>query len=641
MNRLGPLFFPLSQAIQRSASLGALRVTRKPHPRSSPQEPLLEKRSLWAPPQMGHFQRGTCRRFLFRIVFSLCLLTPSILWAGPPSASPMAKGAGAPTPGASQGPLRLLPLAQKEVSVEEEPLTGKGSLPVPPPAETPKVEKGALSLTLRECLALALDNNLDIAIARYDPQSAETLIAERRAEFHPIATFNADKGRDSRPQPSRFRFFGRGVPSRITDDTAVDWGLKQKFASGTEYELKFNMLRQIDNPFARRFVTRKDPKNGNLIIDPRTGEAKQFPLNLIPEFQGDLSLTFTQHLLRDLGYDVNRKEILVAQNNKEMSKNDFRDKVEQIAQNIEKTYWDLVFSIEDLKVKQQSLGLAKDLLERNKIQVRVGTMAPIEITEALAQVSEREEEIIQAEKAVRDMEDRLRKLINLPDNPLTEEIRVIPLDKPAFEVQEISLNESIQQALESRPDYLRAKLGLTNNHLEVKATKNRLLPLFDLTASYGNASLEQGLRDSLADLFDQPNHRWNFGINVEIPLGNQAAQSRYTRARLEAERTLAEIRNLEQEIILEVKEAIRAVQSNMKRVEATRVTSQLHRERLAAEEKRFSVGLSTSRDVLEDQEQLAEAQSREILAITDYNKSLVDLEKKRGTLLSKRKVSLF
>lgn len=627
MKQLGPLFSSLRQAIQRAARLGALRVTRKPCPRYSPQEVLLKKRSLCPPPSL--------------IAFSLCLLTSGFLWAGTPSTAPLAKGAGASASGAPQRPLRLPSLAQKEISAEEEPLTGKGVLSVPPPAEIPKAEKGALSLTLRECLALALDHNLDIAIARYDPQAAETEIAERKADFHPTANFTADKGRDSRPQPSRFRFFGRGVSSRITDNTDVNWGLKQKFASGTEYELKFNMIRQIDNPFARRRVTRKDPTTGRPILDLQTGEAKLFPLNLLPEFQGDLSLTFTQHLLRDLGYDVNRKEILVAQNKKEMSKNDFRDKVEQIVQNIEKTYWELVFSIEVLKVKQQSLDLAKDLLERNKIQVRVGTMAPIEITEAQAQVSEREEEIIEAEKAVKDMEDRLRKLINLPDNPLTEEVRVVPLDKPPLEIQEISLNESIQQALESRPDYLRAKLGLTNNHLEVKATKNRLLPLFDLTANYGNASLEQGLRDSLADLFDQPNHRWNFGINVEIPLGNQAARSRYTRARLEAERTLAEIKNLEQEIILDVKETVRAVQSNLKRVEVTRVTSQLHRERLAAEEKRFSVGLSTSRDVLEDQEQLAEAQSREIQAIIDYNKSLVDLERKRGTLLSKRKVSLF
>lgn len=642
MKRLGPLFSSLSQAIQHASDIGALRVPRKPCPRPSPQGPLLEKPIPCTPPQICLFQLETCRRFLSRIAFSLCLLTPAILWAGPFSSSPPAKDAGALTPGAPHGALRLPFLAQQEISAEEEPLPGKGSLQVPPPAEIPTVEKGTLSLSLRECLALALDNNLDIAIARYDPQSAETQIAEAKSAFHPIATFIGDKGRNGQPQSSRFRFFGRrDISTRETDTTDMNWGLKQKFASGTEYDLKFNMTRQIDNPFSRRFITKKDPRTGNPTIDPATGQPQQFPLGLQPEFPGDLSLTFTQHLLRNLGYDVNRNEILVAQNKKEMSKSDFRDKVEQIVQTIEKTYWDLVFSIDDLKVKQQSLDLAKDLLERNKIQVRVGTMAPIEITEAQAQVAKREEDIIEAEKQVRDMEDRLRKLINLPNNPLSEEIRVVPLDKPAFEIQEISLNESIQQALDNRSDYRRAKLGLTNDHLELKATKNRLLPLFDLTANYGNSSLEGGFRDSLADMFDRSNHRWNFGINVEIPLGNQAAQSRYTRARLETERTMAEIKNLEQGIILEVKEAIRAVQSNMKRVEVTRVSSQLQRERLAAEEKRFSVGLSTSRDVLEDQEQLTEAQSREIQAIIDYNKSLVDLERKRGTLLSKRKVSLF
>ena len=488
-------------------------------------------------------------------------------------------------------------------------------------AEMPEEGETTLSLSLRECLALALDNNLNIALARYDPQQAETRIKEEKADFHPTANFSADKGRETKPQSSRFKFFGKGVRSRTLNNTRVNWGLQQKFAFGTEYDLNFNLNREMDNPFG--------------------GRGDRGERNIQSEYIGNLSFTLTQHLLRDLGYDVNRSEILVAQNNRDISKQDFKEKVEEIIAQVEQTYWNLVFSIEDLKVKQQSLGLAKDLLERNKIQVRVGTMAPIEILEAETQVASREEEIIRAEKTVEDTEDRLRKLINVPEYPLLHEARVIPTDKPTFAARKIRLIGSINQALQNRSDYRKAKLNLDNTGIEIKVTKNRLMPQLDLIAKYSNHSLEESTQGSMADLFDMTHHSWNFGINIQIPLGNQEARSRYTRVRIEKEKARTVMKNLEQDIILKIKEAVRAVQTNTKRVESTRISSRLFKERLDAEEKRFSVGLSTSRDILEDQEQLAEAQSREIEAIIDYNKSLVELERQRGTILDKHRIELF
>lgn len=523
--------------------------------------------------------------------------------------------------------LPTMPVRSEETGPPPESEVGKGWT-VAQASEMPEESDSTLSLSLRECLVLALDNNLNIALARYNPQENEARIEEEKADFHPLATFNADKGRQTTPQPSRFQFFGRGIASRVFDDTGMDWGIRQKFASGTDYDFKVDFSREVDNPFGRR--DRRD-SSGRVII-PRGPQS---------EYLGNLSLTFRQHLLRGLGYDVNRSEILVAQNNLEVSKQDFKEKVEDTIALVEQTYWDLVFSIEDLQVKQQSLELARDLLKRNEIQVRVGTMAPIEILEAKTQVAAREDDIIRAEKSVKDVEDRLRKLINLPDYPLLREVKILPSDKPAVHPKEIPLVESIHLALQNRSDYRRAKLDLENRDIEVKVNKNGLLPSFDVVAHYGSNSLEQGLRGSVTDLFDGSQNNWRFGINVEIPLGNQAARSRYTQARIEREKVQTTLENLEQDIILTIREAVRAVQTNMKRVETTRIASQLFKERLETEEKRFGVGLSTSRDILEDQEQLAEARSREIQATIDYNKSQVELERKRGTILDKNKIKLF
>lgn len=513
--------------------------------------------------------------------------------------------------------LPTMPVRSEETGPPPESGGGKG-LTVAQASEMSEESDSTLSLSLRECLALALDNNLNIALARYNPQEGETRIEEEKADFHPLATLGVGKGERVfalNPRTSVFLSeagFKRALDRAENDNTNANYEIKQKFSSGTDYSLKFNYL--------------KSANTRNLFH---------------PEYQPDLSFTLRQSLLRGLGYDVNRSEILVAQNNLEVSKQDFKEKVEDTIALVEQTYWDLVFSIEDLQVKQQSLELAGDLLKRNEIQVRVGTMAPIEILEAKTQVAAREDDIIRAEKSVKDVEDRLRKLINLPDYPLLREVKILPSDKPAVDPKEIPLVESIHLALQNRSDYLRAKLNLDNTDIDVKVTKNSLLPSFDLVATYGTSNNRGSLGAGLRGLIDDNKPYWNIGFNVEIPLGNQAARSRYTRARIEREKFQTTLENLEQDIILTIREAVRAVQTDMKRVETTRIASRLFRERLDAEEKRFAVGLSTSRDILEDQEQLAEARSREIQATIDYNKSQVELERKRGTILDKNKIKLF
>jgi outer membrane protein TolC len=473
-----------------------------------------------------------------------------------------------------------------------------------------------LPITLRECLALALENNLDIIIARHGPQVAETQIVEEKANFHPLASIDFTKENKDTPLPASIQTFTRARPegplTAIENETwDFNWGITQRFVTGSEYQVSFHNLRDANtyNRFHSEYVT-------------------------------NTFFTFKQHLLRNFGLDVNKTEINIARNNRDISQYEFLRQVLDILAQVEKTYWDLVFSIEDLEVKKKSLELAKDLLNRNRIQVEVGTLAPIEILEAETQVAAREEDIIRAEKVIKDNEDRLRKLINLPDLPLLKDVKIIPKDKPTFQKIEVSLEKSVQEALKERPEYLQAKKNIDNRHLQLKFSKNQLLPTVDLVAGIGTLANQGNFGNSLQDIISGDNEDWRVGITIEIPIGNQLAKSRYTKARIEAERAIFELENIKQNIIIEVKEAVRQIETNIKRVEATRISSRLHQERLDAEEKRFSVGLSTSRDVLEDQEQLSEALSRELLAIIDYNKSLVNLERAKGTLFKSRKINI-
>lgn len=489
---------------------------------------------------------------------------------------------------------------------------------------SPETSAEQIPLTLRECLALAIGNNLNIIIARHDPQAAETSIAEQKAAFHPVASMDLTKENKDNPLPSSIQtFIGGGdkedsktkkVFPKVIENEMIDfnWGISQKFVTGSEYKVSFHNLRDANfyNSFNSEYIT-------------------------------NTFFSFRQHLLRNFGFDVNKAEINIARNNRDISQYEFLRQVLDIIAQVENTYWDLVFSIDDLRVKKKSLELAKDLLRRNRIQVEVGTMAPLEILEAQTQVVAREEDIIQAEKTVKDNEDRLRKLINSSPMSLLKDVTIIPQDKPSFQKKEVSLEESAQAALSKRPEFLQAKTNLESSNIRVRFNKNQLLPVVDLAAGIGTLANQGNFGNSLQDIISGDNEDWRVGISVEIPLGNQLAKSRYTRARIENEKALFELENLKQNIITEVKEAVRQIETNLKRIEVTRISSKLHQERLDAEEKRLSVGLSTSRDLLEDQEQLAEALSRELLAIIDYNKSQVNLERVKGTLLESRKIKIF
>jgi outer membrane protein TolC len=469
-----------------------------------------------------------------------------------------------------------------------------------------------IPLTLKECLALAIENNLDIIIARHAPQAAETNITEQRAAFHPTASMDLTQENKDTPFPIRTQVFARGLQG--TEDESVDfnWAISQKFVTGSEYQLSFHNLR-VANTFN----------------------------SFRSEYNTDTFFSFTQHLLRNFGFDVNKAEINIARNDRDISQYEFLQQVLDIIAQVENTYWDLVFSIEDLKVKNKTLELAKDLLERNRIQVEVGTMAPIEILEAQTQVAARDEDIIGAEKTVKDNEDQLRKLINSPTISLLKDVTIVPQDKPSFQRKEVSLEKSVQEALEKRPEYLQAKTKLENKNIRVRFSKNQLLPVVDLVTGIGTLANQGNFGNSLQEIIGGDSMDWRVGISVEIPLGNQLAKSRYTKARIETEKALFELENWKQNIIIEVKEAVREIETNLKRIEATQISSRLFQERLNAEEKRFSVGLSTSRDILEDQEQLAEALSRELFAIIDYHKSQVNLERIKGTLLETRDINIF
>ena len=474
-----------------------------------------------------------------------------------------------------------------------------------------------LPLTLKETIESVLKNNISISVQSYNAKINEQTIFEKEADFDPTVDFEFTVGEETRQRASTL------ADSKNRNlDYDWDFSVTQKFITGGDYELSMdNNKNQTSSSFS----------------------------SLNPTYSSDLALTVTQPLLKDFGIELNKREIVIAKNDQKISNHEFTEKVIDTLTEAENFYWDLVFSIEDLKVKQTSLQRARDLEKQVKAQVDVGTLAELEILQAQSDVASRDEQLLNAQNLIEDNEDNLKNILNFSFDSEEGLKKIVPVDSPMFAPgNDSSLEEALKTALTQRPDLLAKKKELDNRNIEAKYNENQMFPTLDLVGSLGinglsgDSTTTNGAYDTaLSEAFSTNFRLWQFGLNLSYPLGNRAAKSKLAAKRLEVAQLLLDIKEAEKNIVVEVREAHRQIETDIKRVHATRVARKLAEEKLGAEEKKFKVGLSTSFNVLEFQEDLAEGQSNEIKAIIDYNKSLNRLNQVMARTLDAHDIKLF
>jgi outer membrane protein TolC len=326
----------------------------------------------------------------------------------------------------------------------------------------------------------------------------------------------------------------------------------------------------------------------------------------------------------------------VARGNREIALTNFRGQVIQSLFTTIQGYWSLVQALDALEVARESLRLALRLLEQNRVQVRVGTLAPIEVTQAEAGVASREEGAIVAEAAVRDAEDRLKRAL-LIDPANVFDYTLVPTDRPEFTPVEIQLGPNLEAVIRLRPELAAARTDLQNREANLRLARNQRLPELNMVGSVGLNGLDTGFANAEEQLGTEAadQYQWSAGLLFSYPLGNRAGRNRVAGQELALRQARMALRNLDLQVAEEVRAAVRAVNTNVKRVEATRESTRLAREQLTAEQKRLAVGLSTSFEVLRLQTDLATARNAEIRAITEYRVSLANLDRTAGTLLDR------
>jgi outer membrane protein len=471
-------------------------------------------------------------------------------------------------------------------------------------------------ITLEETIALALRNNYDILIARYNPDIARFNLAGSYAVYEPAAQLGYEHS--FRSSPGGFTREGLPLPSeKVYNDNfsgAVAPGLSGYLPTGTRYG-------------ASASINGRDPETGADI------------------FTGNATLSLSQPLLRDFWIDQPRMTIMVNKKRVQISEWQLRQQLINTISAVESAYYDLIRARENIKVQRAALEYNNQLLRENKKRVEVGALAPLDEKQAEAEVARGVAALLQTEQVYALQLNNLKNLI-VQDFPNWSSIVIDPVETLVAVPVHPELPESWKQGLTLRPELQQLKLDLESRDIELKFLKNQLWPALDVTGSYGHNSIspfgiEEGSYEKAVRRLASDDFRsHSIGVILSVPLGNRAARNSLKAARASKAQAILDYKALEQNIMVQIDNAIKLLQSQFQQVEATRQARLFAQDALAAEQKRYENGKSTSFNVLLFQRDLTRSRFEELAALAEYNKALAGLAAQEGTTLQRHNLNL-
>ena len=473
----------------------------------------------------------------------------------------------------------------------------------PEPNAVPPKELG---LTLEQCRALTLENNLDLKVQLISPSIAAERVSEQEAAFEAAFFSNTSYARTDTPVASTIEIAGTKRNYLYTD-------------LGVQVPLRTGGTVTFD------------------LADSRTKSDSIYSI-FDPSYGSNLSVSISQPLLRGAGKRANIHAIRIAEYERQIT--DARTKLEviRIIAAVDRVYWRLYAARKELEVRKQQYDLAEALLEQARRFVDAGDKAQVEVIRAEAGVAQQLEAIIVAENNLRNRERELKQTLNKTGLEMQTPTVLIPATEPDLVYYELEKQRLVATAIDSRMEMLELELQIAEDISNIDYMHNQALPLVNMDYTYNMNGLGASRNDSFDLLFDKRFEDHRFGVQLLVPLGNQAAKSRLLQAFYQRRQRLATRNNREALIELEVLNAIDQLDANWQRILASRQNAILAGRLFEAEQRQFELGLRTSTDVLQAQTNFADAQSAEILALAEYQIALVDLAYATGTLLGAAKV---
>ncbi len=570
------------------------------------------------------------------------------------------------------------------------------------------IKAGQLYISLNDAIALALENNLDIELERYGIGMAGTDVLRAKGGGIPRGvplTANQPPAGLGGPGAPLVNSAATGstaqttLPVNVTDTQLIQEGLDNLSTGGAFPLSQGPIVPQFDPAITGQFLAQHatTPETSTVItgtpalvansltgnvgytqgFSPGTEITAGFQnlrtnsnsvRNLIdPYYNSNLGVTVTQPLLRGFGIELNRRFIRIAQNGRKISDNVFRYQASITVSGVIRLYADLVSLNEDLKVKQDTLATAQRLEEDNRNKVEQGTLAPIELTRAQAQVAAARQDLATSDGFLRQQELILKSVLtrDFAGDPVIHSARVIPTDPVIVDpLPTQSADELVNIAFDSRPDYLAAKFQLENSEITLKGSRNNVLPELDIVANMSNSGLagaanpayasiggnstagssllgyNGGYGSALQQILRRDYPTYSIGINLNLPLRNRQAQADLARDELQVRQTEVRTRQLQNQIRVQVEDALIALQRTHSAYDAAVETRKLQEQSLEIEQERYNVGLSTNFLVIQYQNILAQARSTEVAARGAYAKARSQLEAVMGIVLRNHNITL-
>jgi len=461
-------------------------------------------------------------------------------------------------------------------------------------------------LTLEQCRALALANNLDIKVELISPAIAAEQVGAEQAKFE--WAFFSNVGYRKTDTPTSTTLSGSKV-----DFSRVELGVEVPLRTGGT--LTFDA------------------------VDSRTKTNNVFS-TLNPSYDTDFSVSISQPLLRNAGKRTNTHSIRIAEYERQIVGARTKLEVIRVIAGVDRVYWRLYAARKELDVRRQQYELASAQLEKARRFVDSGEMAQVEIIRAEAGIAQRLEGIILAENNLQDRQRELKGILNQAGLEMQTPTVVVPTTEPEPVHYELEEQRLVAAAVENRMEMLELELRIAQDVSTIDYRRNQALPLVTLDYAYNINGLGTSRGRSFDLLFDKRFEDHRLGLGLLVPLGNEAARSRLRQAFYYRQQRLTTRQNRRILIEIEVLNAIDQLEANWQRILAGRQNAILAARLYEAEKRQFELGLRTSTDVLDAQTDFSDAQSAEILALAEYQIAMVDLAFATGTLLGASGVQL-
>ncbi|MCX8109573.1 MAG: TolC family protein, partial [Verrucomicrobiae bacterium] len=501
--------------------------------------------------------------------------------------------------------------------------------------------------TLEECIQLALEHNLDLRIERIMPRIAKLSLENAYSAYDPSLTTSF--GHTSSSSPSGVDPQGRSYPPTETRKDSASVGISGLGPLGQNYRFSasFNDTYGVrpgsaldwSNPF---YVT-----NYFEFVDPPWGSASVRTLqpgtitvsNPFQTADGYVGFTITQPLLRNFWIDSPRLNIILRRKDLKASEQDYRRAVIATVSSVQQAYYSLIAAREAVKVREMALELSEELLRENRKRIEVGVLAPLDEKQAESEVAASRAALLGALNDVRTAQNALKKLIT--DNwDEWKEYDLEPAEKLTTVAQVFNRQDSWAKGLTMRPELIKARIELEKQNVTLKYDRNQLYPQLDLVGSFGLAGSGNEFSDEFGVIGDRSNPTYGFGFQFSMPLSRRAARTAYRMTKENIEQALLAIKKLEQDILVEIDNAIAQAQTSLQQVEATRASRQYAEAALEAEKKKLESGKSTNFEVIRLQRDLTQRRYEELAALVQYNTALVRLAQAEGSTLEQHGITL-